>query len=364
LGSGGDSYVNIGILAYPAANANTALTVTVSGNTIETEGLADEVFAISAADDDSDPDDDSTADSKAAISLNVHNNTIALGSLTQGLTAINAGVNLFTNFNGPDGDELFYLENLDVQNNTIAIDTAGNEGAIGINAGLIRQPALIANNVISITGSVSVSVPLLTYLSDIDVVYNTIYTDTVTSQALGWTAFATDSETESVNYRDKRIGEVANNIFHLRSTSNNSNDPTDCATMMFEEINNTVNASYVTAASPETFRNNDVFLDSDCQAQYVYGDATDVGTNTPIDTVTQLNAKTGFSASDPTISANNISADPDFTNLTAGDFTLLNTSPCLDAGLAFDTETWTDLLGTARPLGDAVDMGAYEFLEL
>ncbi len=75
----------------------------------------------------------------------------------------------------------------------------------------------------------------------------------------------------------------------------------------------------------------------------------------------------GYDAvSDPAITAgvgNLIDADPHFTDaaiddLDAPDFRLGNDSPAIDAGLPDAPPT--DLLGTSRPQGDAVDLGAYE----
>lgn len=54
----------------------------------------------------------------------------------------------------------------------------------------------------------------------------------------------------------------------------------------------------------------------------------------------------------------NIDLDPLFTNPAAGDYTLALHSPCVDA--ADPADQGLDLAGTARPLGPAPDMGAYE----
>ena len=60
----------------------------------------------------------------------------------------------------------------------------------------------------------------------------------------------------------------------------------------------------------------------------------------------------------------NINADPQLVDVAGGsDYRLLLGSPCIDAG---STQTWmssaTDLAGTPRLLGSAVDMGCYEFV--
>ncbi|MGE4490556.1 MAG: S8 family serine peptidase, partial [Kiritimatiellales bacterium] len=53
--------------------------------------------------------------------------------------------------------------------------------------------------------------------------------------------------------------------------------------------------------------------------------------------------------------------DPLFADSHVGDFHLQSTSPCIDAGMAVYVKTETDLDGQARIVGNAVDIGAYEF---
>jgi hypothetical protein len=66
---------------------------------------------------------------------------------------------------------------------------------------------------------------------------------------------------------------------------------------------------------------------------------------------------------------NNIDADPQFTSLTANDFTLKSTSPCVDKGTdtvpGLSALPAIDLAGSPRQVdkvagGAVVDMGAYE----
>ncbi|HEO70975.1 MAG TPA: DUF1565 domain-containing protein [Candidatus Hydrogenedentes bacterium] len=56
----------------------------------------------------------------------------------------------------------------------------------------------------------------------------------------------------------------------------------------------------------------------------------------------------------------NINLAPAFVNPLAGDYRLMKTSPCIDAGDATAAPT-TDLLDVQRPQGAAPDMGAYEY---
>ena len=62
-------------------------------------------------------------------------------------------------------------------------------------------------------------------------------------------------------------------------------------------------------------------------------------------------------------SQNNITSDPKFANVSAGDFQLQRTSPCFNKGT---NEIWMvtarDLLGAKRICGPSVDMGAYEYV--
>jgi len=59
----------------------------------------------------------------------------------------------------------------------------------------------------------------------------------------------------------------------------------------------------------------------------------------------------------------NITADPQFTDIGAGDFTLFKKSPCKNAGVnAAWMESATDLAGNKRRLYSVVDIGAYEIV--
>nr|MBA3708209.1 right-handed parallel beta-helix repeat-containing protein [Planctomycetota bacterium] len=56
-----------------------------------------------------------------------------------------------------------------------------------------------------------------------------------------------------------------------------------------------------------------------------------------------------------------MNADPRFADVANGNFHLISGSPCIDAGV-LDRAPTTDADGRTRPLGAAIDCGAYEFL--
>ena len=57
----------------------------------------------------------------------------------------------------------------------------------------------------------------------------------------------------------------------------------------------------------------------------------------------------------------NITNDPQFVDAAGGDYRLLPTSPCVDAGSNVYVTVGTDLDGNPRIFGASVDMGAYEY---
>lgn len=60
--------------------------------------------------------------------------------------------------------------------------------------------------------------------------------------------------------------------------------------------------------------------------------------------------------------ANSINANPNFTNIAAQNFTLLATSPAINAGATIGAVT-VDYVNQARPSGASYDIGAYEYVQ-
>ena len=57
--------------------------------------------------------------------------------------------------------------------------------------------------------------------------------------------------------------------------------------------------------------------------------------------------------------AASVSSDPLFVDAGNDDFNIPNTSPCVDAGT--DVSVTDDIIGTQRPQGAKVDIGAFEY---
>ncbi|MCK9641515.1 MAG: malectin domain-containing carbohydrate-binding protein [Prolixibacteraceae bacterium] len=65
--------------------------------------------------------------------------------------------------------------------------------------------------------------------------------------------------------------------------------------------------------------------------------------------------------SDPQLGSNYKTGNPYFTNTATYDFSILSSSPAINAGATIAAVT-TDFLGTTRPQGAAYDIGAYEYI--
>ncbi len=359
FGSGSDTYVNIGVLTYPTMDADHALDINITNNQFESTGLTDEAYAVLAADDDEDPFDDPAGDSRSDINLNITHNSFYMHGSYEGVTVIVGGIQWLGNFSGPHTDELYYLNNMTVTNNNIHLELIGTEGGIGISTSLVRHPVSIANNVLFVEGNPQIAFPIYSFLSELDIVYNTVHVNSYGPLIVGVTLRALDNPLEPyVNYMDTRPARITNNIFsyHLINTTSS------CGILSVDEGVYTLNDSFVTAGSPDEFKNNDIYMNTDCTEAFLYVDKTNTTAKYVVPTMDDLNNKVGFRPDDPTDFSGNFSEDPLFADSAAGDFSLLESSPCIDAGLLLDGE-WADILGTVRPQGDFTDIGAYEIVE-
>src|SRR5437899_1483464 len=79
---------------------------------------------------------------------------------------------------------------------------------------------------------------------------------------------------------------------------------------------------------------------------------------TPGKEITNGGSKNGIDIILP-ISSNNINQDPKFVNPTAGDYRLQAGSLAIDKG--YPSSLTTDFAGNARPRGNGIDIGAYEY---
>jgi len=79
---------------------------------------------------------------------------------------------------------------------------------------------------------------------------------------------------------------------------------------------------------------------------------------------TPHNVYTSGSAKAPeAIGASNMSVNPMFTDVSIDDYTLLVSSPMIDAGEDLSSDfVLADIVGNSRPQGDAYDIGAYEYI--
>jgi hypothetical protein len=63
----------------------------------------------------------------------------------------------------------------------------------------------------------------------------------------------------------------------------------------------------------------------------------------------------------PASGTGNFTNNPQFVNLSGGDFRLASSSPCINAGRNASVSSSSDLDGNSRIAGGTVDLGAYEF---
>jgi len=350
-----DPYTNIGVIAYPEANADHSLEVVVAENRIESSGICDEAYAVIAADDDTDPTDDPNGDLKSNIDLKVLNNFIKMKGLYQGVIGVMAGTNVLANFGPPSAEELTQIGSLNVSGNYIHMDLNGSEGASAVSAAYVREDAVAANNVFFIEGNVLMAFGIVGYHSAIDAVHNTMHFDTVGNQLLGIAMLSSDTVSPGPWYVNTSPLRVANNIL---SFSHQASSPS-CIVMALSEHVTASADSYVNASSPEEVLNNDIYIDSNCANLVYYLDKISTAASNTVASLADLNGKTGFRGDDPSVISGNFGTNPLFSHTANGDFSLKTSSPCIDAGADVGTG-WLDILGIPRPAGGGFDVGAYE----
>ncbi len=77
---------------------------------------------------------------------------------------------------------------------------------------------------------------------------------------------------------------------------------------------------------------------------------------------TFTDSNTSFASWKANYDSHSLTGDPKFTNAASGDFSLLQSSPAIDQALVSAANIpATDFAGLARPLGQAADIGAFEF---
>jgi len=313
-GTGGGSSNNdsFGILAYPAMNADTGLVLTVKDNTIISDGITEAVYPVMIADDDDNPFDNPIGDGHADFEINLVKNTMSINGTLAGTIGFVGGRDAFGGFDGPSGDNLVYLKKATIEQNRFDFNLIGAEGEMGIECAMVRDGCDVANNIITMEGDAEMSIGFFSFIAQMNITSNTLAVNTSGSQAMGVSFFHTDdavSIPEAINYMALTAGDVVDNIFSLKQTTSNPS----CYTAGLVENVDTVNDSYVNAASPESFQDNNLFFETNCSKIILYGDQLDSTNHTIITNLNDLNSKTGFRPDDPTIVSGNISADPQLT---------------------------------------------------
>ncbi|MBU1917094.1 DUF1565 domain-containing protein [bacterium] len=356
LGGASDSYTNVGVLAYPAMDAETSLTLMIKDNEFNSSGMTNEALAIVAADDDDDPTDDAATDSKADLSLYIESNTVNMTGLYEAAYGVLAGSNQLGKFKGPSIDNLNFLQSLTMLNNKFYLDMSGSEAALIAGVALVRDTVLIANNTFQIEGTVSIVFPLFNFLAETELLNNTFSINVTSNQVYGPSFWTNDTLAGAAGYVDKSPGRIINNIFSIKAATTSPS----CLVAALVEHSSTANDSYVNSASPSVIKNNDIYIDTPCSDFYYYVDADSISSNITVDSILDFNAKTGFRPDDPSEIADNIALDPILFDTASQDLSLGASSPCIDTGLALE-DILADITGTLRPQSDGFDIGAYEF---
>lgn len=329
--AGSSNEKDFGIIALPDKDSEAALTLNVTGNEINSEGLTYAATAIYATDNDDNPFDAPESDTKGDINLVASNNKITMSGTYDGVcNAITGGIFADSSLISPD---YMYINNFEASGNVIKI--TGGDSSFPIITGLVRGSSTIANNVISVFAADGAA-GITTVMAPTNIDHNTVHVDT-TGVAIGLYSLAYADL--KPNYISKTPGSVTNNIFDINSTA------AVCYNMGVYEGVQTVDNNLAIVGSPAEVKNNDFFIDTGCPQNTPYLDYVSAAPQVinMVATIDDLNNKVGFGANDPTEFADNIAADPLFVDAANGDFRLQDGSPCIDAGF-----------------GEGVDIGAYE----
>lgn len=321
MGGNGDQFndtKDFGVIAFPQMDAERSLRLEVQGNTITNTHDSNMSVGIYAADSENNPNDDSSTDKKSGVDLIAKDNTIELIGNSGAVFGIIGGVIMGESLL-PEEAKLFYLNSLDASGNKITMKNSISL-ASGISAGLARGNSLIHNNTISASNVGGTYGTTMTNATT-DVYNNSFYLDATTGGAVGvvWVTMLKADLDSAENYESKLPGTANNNIIYARA----------CATCLLIGMAEAPVGAGDT--SPVEINNNDLYLDPTTLNKMTYMDLQG-GTPVTIESITDMNSKTGFAAGDRTVISGNISVDPLYVDAVNGDLQLQAGSACAGMG--------------------------------
>lgn len=346
--------MSFGIIALPGYLFDGTLKLNVERNEITAEGDSELASAIYISDDKEDLNSNPDGDNNADFSLSAKNNDISIDGNFAFALGLWSSYFLPTGLLGGLDNSLAYLDSLEWSGNKVMI-SSDTWMATGINFGFVRNSALISNSIFSLTGANDYSFGIMSISTETDTYYNTIYVKN--SKSYGSGILLVPNDGLIVGYPNVKARNIYNNIIAVQNTSAGT-----CLTGGIAEFPEVADNNHVLMSNPAEVKNNNITVSSDCSMTGLYLDLKEVNPNVifnEVQTADDLNSKKDFLPADPTIFEGNISADPLFTDVANGDFTLPETSPCIDTGFNFEAD-WTDIIGTLRPQRSGVDIGAYE----
>ncbi|PIR24707.1 MAG: hypothetical protein COX62_01540 [Deltaproteobacteria bacterium CG_4_10_14_0_2_um_filter_43_8] len=341
------------VLAFPEINSEGNLEVVLQENQMTSEGRSESHFGISVTDDENNKNDDNATDQRARFSLRSLKNNLDFSGEHSSVTAVSTGLSYFTpSFADVNQEQLTFSELLQAEGNRIFLH--GNIGSfVGISVWLARESSRIVNNEIYATqGGSGFAGGIFSMMSQSDILHNSIFLNNVENDVGGIILSYADVDAFVEHFLAHRAQRVNNNLISVHQEA-----LAGCNVFGLYEFNNSAGAEGVHAASPLTFQNNLIHLNSSCDLA-IYYDFAAAGNN-PIGTSEDLNSKVGFDADDPSTISGNISADPLFNNLVGNALTVDAASPAVDQALPEESVS-VDRLEVARPQGAGPDIGAHE----